>query len=193
MNLETAYALRQPQLQEAAREIQVELQELLKNVQRIDNVSVRAKSVARFLEKVNRKEYAHPLQDIQDQIGARVVVYYKSDVEVVKTRILSEFRIVEGRQMEDADPGRFGYQARHYICFVPPDIRYKTRCPVDFFELQISTLFQHAWAEANHDLGYKPEAPLDFEEQRKIAWAAAQAWGADVIFDEIWRTRNSEK
>ena len=57
-------------------------------------------------------------------------------------------------------------------------------CPT-FFELQIKTLFEHSWAEANHDLAYKPHSELNLVQKRKIAFTAAQAWGADKIFDEL--------
>jgi len=60
----------------------------------------------------------------------------------------------------------------------------------EFFELQVKTLFQHAWSEANHDLGYKPGAvPLTADAQRRLAFTAAQAWGADHIFDELFGER----
>jgi len=190
MDLETTYRQRLPQLQEVANALNKNLREILKDTPRIDNVAIRVKSVERFIEKAIRKNYGNPLRDIQDQIGARVVVFYKSDVEKVAEQILREFRIVEGRELEDADPARFGYQARHYICFVPPEVLVDIPSSVEFFELQVSTLFQHAWAEANHDLGYKPETKLNYEDERKIAWAAAQAWGADTILDEIWRSRS---
>jgi ppGpp synthetase/RelA/SpoT-type nucleotidyltranferase len=55
----------------------------------------------------------------------------------------------------------------------------------DFFELQIKTLYQHAWSQAEHGLGYKPETPLSNEEQRKLAFIAAQSWGADTILAEL--------
>ncbi|MCL5802016.1 MAG: hypothetical protein M1283_05805, partial [Gammaproteobacteria bacterium] len=57
----------------------------------------------------------------------------------------------------------------------------------NLFELQIKTLFQHAWAEAEHDLGYKTSNSLTSLQKRKIAFTAAQAWGADQIFDELYR------
>jgi putative GTP pyrophosphokinase len=58
---------------------------------------------------------------------------------------------------------------------------------IDFFELQLKTLFQHAWSEADHDLGYKPSAELSLDQKRRLAFTAAQAWGADLIFDELYR------
>ena len=54
----------------------------------------------------------------------------------------------------------------------------------------MKTLFQHAWSEANHDLGYKPgSAPLTSDAKRRLDIPAAQAWGADRIFDELFRER----
>lgn len=138
-----------------------------------------------------RKRYAYPLQDIQDQIGARVIVFYKSDMENVKKHVLSEFRIYEQIAKEPEKPDQFGYEAEHIVCFLPPDIIETHSLEIDFFELQICTMFQHAWAEANHDLGYKPGGEVSNDITRKLAWAAAQAYGADTIFNDIWKSLNS--
>ena len=49
----------------------------------------------------------------------------------------------------------------------------------DFFELQIKTLFQHAWSEADHDLGYKPgSTPLTSDEKRKLAYTSSPGMGS---------------
>ncbi len=193
MNLDSSYKDRMPTLHKVANEIGNLLKDILGDLPRIDGISTRVKNIDRFIEKASRKDsdgkpkYHHPLEEIQDQIGARIIVYYRSDVEPVAQKILAEFREVEDRPIEQPDPETFSYEARHIVCFIPPDLQASHKPPIDFFELQISTLFQHAWAEANHDLGYKAPRDLEYDDRRRIAWAAAQAWGADFIFDEMWK------
>lgn len=185
------YEERFPRLQQAARVLEDRLRRCLEDVPRVDLICCRAKSVESFVRKVLRKhgKYANPLTDIQDQIGARVVVFYLDDVQRVTEKVLREFRHIEDQVIEQPEPERFGYEARHLVCLLPIDIIETYRLPLDFFELQICTLFQHAWAQANHDLGYKPKEKITEEERKLMAWAAAQAWGADRIFNELWRMR----
>ena len=197
MSLASSYEKRVPILENVADEIERLLKEILRGIPQIDRIYARTKSLDRFLEKAARKtaqgelKYPHPLEEIQDQIGARIVVFYKSNTEPAAERILLEFRQVEDRLIEERDPEAFSYEARHLVCLIPPDIQNQHNPPIDFFELQISTLFQHAWSEANHDLGYKSVRELEYGDRKRIAWAAAQAWGADVIFDELWERLHS--
>lgn len=75
----------------------------------------------------------------------------------------------------------------HYILKIPDDVipeGKEPECP-EFFELQIKTLFQHAWSEAHHDLGYKCPRELSRDEKRLLAFAAAQAWGADKVYADL--------
>jgi hypothetical protein len=65
----------------------------LSGTPRIDKVAARAKTPERFCVKAQRKNesgrlrYRDPFSEIQDQIGARVVVFYQRDVEYVETRV----------------------------------------------------------------------------------------------------------
>lgn len=199
MSMQKDYQQRFPLLEKIAEELESILDDLFSDFPRIDRISTRAKSVIRFTEKANRtdpntgeRKYNYPLEEIQDQIGARIVVFFKSDVEPVAEKILAEIREIEDRTVEQPDPESFSYEARHFVCLLPQDIVAKCNPPIDFFELQVSTLFQHAWAEANHDLGYKSKEELCFDDKRRIAWAAAQAWGADMIFYELWNKYREE-
>lgn len=160
---------------------------------RIDRVSVRAKSVSRFLKKAKTEEngqpkYSDPLNQIFDQLGARIVTHYLSDVKEISNSIKDYFRLIEEKQIVPDSPDEFGYEGRHFIPFIPDDLLDAESTPAlsfPFFELQIKTLFQYSWGEAAHDLAYKPPTELSTLQRRKVAFTGAQAWGADLIFNEL--------
>jgi ppGpp synthetase/RelA/SpoT-type nucleotidyltranferase len=135
------------------------------------------------------KKYKHPLAEIQDQVGARVITFYRSDVSTIAAQVEKYYRAIEAVDKVPHSEWEFGYFGKHYIFVIPTDVIVQGADPKlvpKFFELQIKTLFQHAWSEANHDLGYKPEGDeLSSEQKRKLAYSSAQAWGADMIFDEM--------
>jgi putative GTP pyrophosphokinase len=160
---------------------------------RVDRVTVRAKGVDRFLQKAAKEDgsalrYPEPIAQIQDQIGARIVVFYKSDVIRLRDKVLRYFTKIEEAVKVPAKDEEFGYLGLHFILSLPTDVIPEGIIVSDapaFFELQIKTLFQHAWAEADHDLGYKPSEQLSRDQRRSLAFVAAQSWGADLIFDDL--------
>ncbi|MBN9452889.1 MAG: RelA/SpoT domain-containing protein [Bosea sp.] len=201
MNVREEYAGRfNRTLQRIAGNLERHLEDHLKSIVRVDRISARAKSIERFVSKSEKSygakaKYDDPLNQIQDQIGARIITFYLTDVEKVKSEIERYYRPIESRDLIPESDAEFGYVGKHYILILPPDViegdMVKSDVP-EFFELQIKTLFQHAWSEANHDLGYKPDgAPLSSDEKRRLAFTAAQAWGADRMFDELFRERSS--
>ncbi len=201
MTLERDYQARFDQvLRPLANNIQNQLSEYLKDVPRIDRVSARAKSVDRFLGKANAKvdggaKYVEPLAQIQDQVGARIITFYLDDVNTVAEVVEKYYRPIEQQHIIPDNDWMFGYFGRHFILLVPSETieeGWDKNMVPDFFELQIKTLFQHAWSEANHDLGYKPgEQPLEADEARRLAFTSAQAWGADKIFNEMFQERSA--
>ncbi|MFZ0942459.1 MAG: RelA/SpoT domain-containing protein [Syntrophobacteraceae bacterium] len=169
------------------------IKECLEGFPRIDRISARAKSVDRFVAKAANVEngqpkYSDPLNQIQDQIGARIIAFYKDDIDVLSQEIEKYFHAIEFRTVVPDSDYEFTYFGRHYILLIPDDVidPDAPKIPL-FFEMQLKTLFQHAWSEANHDLAYKPTAELASQLKRKIAFASAQAWGADQIFNELHR------
>jgi putative GTP pyrophosphokinase len=181
-----------------ASRLKAHLESLFDEYARIDLISVRAKSVDRFVVKAEKQEngkpkYDDPLSQIQDQLGARIVMFYKTDVDKLAAEIKKYFRYIESIQIVPDSEHEFGYEGHHFILFIPSDLvddGIKEDENIEFFELQIKTLFQHAWSEADHDLGYKPSAELSTDQKRRLAFTAAQAWGADLIFDELFRQTN---
>lgn len=192
--LETEYAWRHSNvLLPVARSLHGLLSQHLSGQPRIDRISVRAKSIPRFCAKASKQEngrqkYDAPLEQIQDQIGARIVTFYITDLDLVSAVVLKYFRPIEIKAIVPDSEKEFGYVGKHFILVLPedvfPDGIDKRQVP-QFFELQVKTLFQHAWSEAEHDLNYKASVPLTQDQKRSIAFTAAQAWGADKIFGEL--------
>lgn len=195
--LEEAYRERKTfALEPIARGLQTFLADCFEECPRIDRISVRAKDVDRFLAKAAKEEddgsrkYSEPLDQIQDQVGARIVTFYKDDVETVSEIVLRYFRAIEEQVIVPDTEAEFTYFGHHFILYIPPDVidgSVREDLAPRFFELQVKTLFQHAWSEANHDLGYKPEGELSADDKRKMAFTSAQAWGADEIFNELFQ------
>ncbi|AYV57705.1 hypothetical protein EFP84_18880 [Leptospira kmetyi] len=179
-------------LVEIAARIEEDLREKIKRP-RVDRISARAKSQERYAKKAlknanGKRKYSDPIKQIQDQVGARIVLFYLDDVEEVAQKIKEYYRHIEKQEIISDNPKEFGYVGLHFILFIPDELITKEEKPYapTFFELQIKTLFQHAWSEAEHDLLYKPISEFTHDEQRKVAFTAAQAWGADLIFNELF-------
>ena len=90
------------------------------------------------------------LADITDIIGLRVITFYTDDVDKVASAVERLFTVdwdnsVDKRKIHEIDS--FGYLSLHYICS-------KEGFPYRF-EIQMRTVLQHAWANMNHDTGYK--------------------------------------
>ncbi len=187
------YIRRYPILVETSSKLQSYIRNISSNLLRIDSVTARAKDPDRYFVKAikldddgNRK-YDNPRYAIQDQIGARINVLYLSDVEIVRQHMADNLKYIEQTSKSPIDDNAFGYFGHHFIFQMPDDVIQDDQREAipEFFELQIKTLFQHAWSETHHDLGYKTTRKLTPDERRKMAFTAAQAWGADKIFEEL--------
>ena len=192
-SLEAEYRERYPALKKLAERLEEHLSGIVEPYPRVDRVIARAKTVESFLAKAakteaGKRKYTDPLAQIQDQVGARLVTFYQTDVEPLRGRVLEFLGAIEDKQVVPDSVREFGYEGHHFILFIPEDVfddSIDREASPTFFELQIKTLFQHAWGEADHDLAYKPSEPLSPEDRRKVAFTAAQAWGADNIFSEL--------
>lgn len=181
-------------LVDISTEIEAELKEALADKLHVDKISCRVKTIDSYTDKINKEKdgklkYETPIKEIQDLIGARVVVYYKQTADAMFDYLSKYFRVVERTRIIPDEPSKFGYEGLHLVCFISPIIfnKYKGENLLpDFFELQIKTLYQHAWGQAEHGLGYKPGVKLETDEKRKLAFIAAQSWGADEILSDLY-------
>jgi putative GTP pyrophosphokinase len=159
---------------------------------RFHTVDYRVKSKDSAERKLARKtaEEGSPrsVATLTDLLGIRVITYFRDEVDAVARVIEREFIIdpensVDKRGVLDAD--RFGYLSLHYVAELSPG---RLRLP-DYpefrgikFEIQIRSILQHAWAEIEHDLGYKTEAAVPRAVRRRFSRLAGVLELADDEF-----------
>ena len=120
------------------------------------------------------------LADITDIIGLRVITFYIDDVDKVASAVERLFTVdwensVDKRKIHEIDS--FGYLSLHYICS-------KKGFPYRF-EIQMRTVLQHAWANMNHDTGYKSGVEVPKEYLRNLSRLAGMLELADEQFSRI--------
>lgn len=189
--LADAYRGRLSALGEMAALLEDKTRDALREIPHIDRISFRVKEPDSFLKKASSPKYAEPLTQLEDQVAGRVLTFFRDDITVVRTALTAWFGDVEHEAKEPTGPSEFGYESDHFIFVIPEHLKRDTwhdyeQMPATF-EMQVRTLFMHAWAEPQHDLGYKPGIELDRDAKRQLAWVAASAWGADRTFNDLAR------
>lgn len=190
-----AYAPRVPLLKQLAIELDKHTRSVLDGVEHIDRIAFRAKDAKSFAAKSvktdddGKLKYERPLEDIEDQVAGRVLVFFRRDIDVAVPRLTGTFNRVERTRKAPSAHDAFAYESEHLVFTIPPFVLppgwADLVAPPTTFEMQVRTLFMHAWAEPEHEVRYKGGVPLLPEEKRKLAWAASSAWGGDAIFEQI--------
>jgi len=158
----------------------------------VHKIEGRCKEFSSLEEKLthNQSKY-NRLEDVTDLVGIRVITYFSKDVERVAGIISGELVIDHTNSVDKADslnPDQFGYLSVHYIIELDSDRTARTeyRQFRDLkAEIQVRSLLQHAWAEIEHDLGYKNTAGLPVRLRRKMARIAGLLEIADEEFDIV--------
>ena len=195
------YESRKNALDLLAQNLERETRESLKELPHIDRIYYRVKGTQSFLEKArdpeNMPPYKEPLVEIEDQVAGRVLVFFLSDMPTVIEQLSKNFTKVESSRRRPHKDEEFGYESHHLICMIPPQVKpgawSELKDVPKTFELQIRTLFMHAWAEPQHDFEYKAAKDLPRDIRRELFWVASSSWGADQAFERIvkWQRHKS--
>ena len=192
--IEKQYQENIPFLNKLEKNLEEITNEVLEGVQHIDRIYFRVKTLKSFIDKANdpnlKTPYKYPLNEIEDQVAGRIIVFFLDDLEIVKDLIFNEFTKVEFDERRTKPDENFGYESDHYIFTVPPHAKPDNWDNFDSlpntFELQVRTIFMHAYAEPQHNIGYKPSIELLPDRKKELAWIAASAWGADHALSRIY-------
>lgn len=190
--LRKQYEARRPHLEKLRLTLEDSLTTALDDLPHVDRVSVRVKDTKSFVSKVLQRigednEYVSPFEDVEDQVAARILVFFTTDLKPVEDRIQEWLAPVEFQRKKPELINSFDYETDHIIVTLP-DVLLPDDHPTPFVkrvEIQVRTLMQHAYAEPQHDLNYKATTPLSDEQQRRLAWIAASAWGADNAYETL--------
>ena len=122
---------------------------------RVHTITSRLKTKDSLTDKLTRMvNPCEKLDGITDICGIRVTTYFSDDVDKVAKIIETEFKVYPDESVNKGDlldPDRFGYRSLHYIVSLPDDRSKLTEhkrfsdCKI---EIQIRSILQHAWAEA---------------------------------------------
>lgn len=138
-------------------------------------IGARAKGIDSLRGKLRRKEYKRPAKQLTDLIGVRVITYYQDAVDPIVQRLRAAFEI---NNKESTDKRlalglrNFGYRSVHLIARLKPGQMGSAGSEFlrnRWFEIQIRSILEHAWAEIEHEIVYKSGTKQSDEFTRRFA------------------------
>lgn len=152
------------------------------------SAGARVKERDSYLEKIVRKSYERPIEQVEDLVGGRVVCYFVTDLPRLREIVERLFRVLAVEdKITEADDDTFGYSSVHFICKLLPGTsgpRYDGL--KDFkFEIQTRTILMDAWANVSHYLAYKGEASIPANLRRDFHALAGLFHVADRQFEML--------
>ena len=164
----------------------------------VNSVEARAKEPESFGAKAEAPsendplapKYPHPLDEITDLAGVRIITFFPRTVVSVRACIRKEFEILEHTDLSQTllQEERFGYQSEHYLVRLSSK---RTALPEYephhglVAEVQVRTILQHAWAEIEHDIQYKASITTPNTIRRRFMSLAGLLEIADREFQAI--------
>lgn len=182
------YEAQRPVLQSLGERLHGELRALLTQAGvPVQFVTWRLKTPASLSHKLARPEKTYrQLWDVTDLVALRVGTYFEDHLEQVSRLVEQHFRVDLTHSADKMKPA--GYRSIHYVCSTEhgphPEFR---------FELQLRTALQHAWAEVEHDLGYKVDDAVPEAIRRRFSRVAGLLEIADQEFVSIRRDLASSR
>jgi putative GTP pyrophosphokinase len=189
-NLAIWYIQRRPIYESLLEIVKSIIESLLRreSTVRYYQVQARVKAFDSFQTKLYEKKYVQP-EEIKDFAALRVICYLRQDKEIVAGLLEDNFRVMK-RDDKSLDLGvdKIGYNSIHLDAMLKNDRASLAEHELykDLkFEIQITTILQHTYAEIEHDLIYKTGNVLPEKIQRSINTTSAELESLDEKFERI--------
>lgn len=153
------------------------------------SVTSRLKARDSYVKKCEDPKYESPEQ-IMDVAALRIITQTTMEVEQVCGMIEREFAVDPENSCDKAKEmgvNKVGYLSVHYVVRMSPqrlELKEYSRFEGLCWEIQVRSLLQHAWAEIEHDRGYKFAGKLPKHIERKFHLVAANL----ELMDEEFRS-----
>lgn len=150
---------------------------------KVHSVVARVKDPASLARKLARpdRDYVE-LWDLTDLLGLRVITYFEDAVDRVGAVLEARLPIDLARSTDKRrrEPGLFGYRSLHYVIELGAGLPAAARA-----EIQVRSVLEHAWAEIEHDLGYKAPGAMPLPVRQRLSRLAGLLELADREFVAI--------
>lgn len=149
---------------------------LAQNGVQFHKVEKRTKDPDRLEEKVDRDDKSYDsLEQITDLSGIRIITFFADDAPGISKLIHASFEVDENESIDkgaELSPEQFGYVSEHLVVSFTSE-----RCRLADFEMyeglkcevQVRSILQHAWAEIEHDQGYKADIDVPVPIRRRFS------------------------
>ncbi len=176
---------------EVAAEVEDQIRVALKGYPfEIHTVESRAKNPDSAAEKIYRKGYGRPAQQMTDVIGIRIITLFDHTIEQVAKRVKSAFTWDESASVDKTQElahGKVGYRSVHVVIHPRATglgtVNKILRSTV--VEVQIRSVISHAWAEIEHSIRYKAGESVPKEIRRRFDALAGALELVDREFSSI--------
>lgn len=184
------YAVLKPKYEGLMNAVRFSLEQIISRKEiSLFGIDGRVKTLHSFKNKMTRKPYKEPFNEIEDFCGLRLISYYTSDMNEIADIIKKEFHVLsESDKQKEAGEDKFGYLSRHFIVNLKDEWLSAPlyECYRDHkIEIQLRTMLMHTWAAISHKLLYKNESDAPKELKRRLNRLSALIELADEQFNII--------
>jgi ppGpp synthetase/RelA/SpoT-type nucleotidyltranferase len=146
--------------------------------------------------KLCEKGYSQPKRQLTDIIAARVVTYYRDDVPIILDALNKALEIDRHKsvnKVEQLEVIEFGYTSVHLIARSKGSWSTSPQYSAlrnKWFEIQVRSILQHAWAEIEHEVVYKSGIKYPAPIKRRFARIAG---AIEMLEDEFLALRDHQQ